>query len=481
MSAIQLTRGGGRTTYVQLTQRAAMRMAEARIRLSRWDWDEAILHSGLSMHADLDHALAHLGRTLIRLDGTGGRDGGLIGAHLLGHVERHSVAHPWDQPRPTGGPPGDISEAAVIIRSAADLWSTHHTPHGAPRSPEASRMRHPATLGAACREWRTLVALSENLANALAQGITTSRAHDAAVTAPRMTSMPAELTPPETTPAEATPAEGIPTGTMPAEAMPPEAEPAGTILTEAVTEPTTSAPGRPEPGTADSGARLLELPLARPGVRVGVPVLEELEDRLARLRHLAWTGAEGGQLPAATFLNLAVIGSALHTAVGARYRSAARSCSQGERALARAGQADDAARRWQEVATLVAPLRTPHPLAHPIQMERLAIEALIGRAATEGDDLPSAAAMHRIAHTFDEVATYNVLALTACERRGELMIRGSALPREALVRFPKLVEMRLQDRIVPVPDIVLALLCAAYRAISERRPLASPDVAPPAA
>ena len=45
------------------------------------------------------------------------------------------------------GPGAALAEAALLIRSAADLWATHHCADGRPRSPEASRMRHPSTLG----------------------------------------------------------------------------------------------------------------------------------------------------------------------------------------------------------------------------------------------------------------------------------------------------------------------------------------------
>ena len=98
-----------------------------------------------------------------------GRRRGGPDARLLRSLETVARPRDWSEPSPTDGPGADLAEAALLIRSAADLWATHHCADGRPRSPEASRMRHPSTLGAASREWRTLVALTATAAGALAE------------------------------------------------------------------------------------------------------------------------------------------------------------------------------------------------------------------------------------------------------------------------------------------------------------------------
>ena len=68
------------------------------------------------------------------------------------------------------------------------------------------------------------------------------------------------------------------------------------------------APTRGTPVAPVPPRGLLDLTVARPGIRRGQPPLEELSDRVARLRHLAWTLSEVGSAPATVHGNLAAIG-----------------------------------------------------------------------------------------------------------------------------------------------------------------------------
>ena len=132
---------------------------------------------------------------------------------------------------------------------------------------------------------------------------------------------------------------------------------------------------------------LLDLTVARPGVRRGRPALEELADRVARLRHLAWTLAEVGSAPATVHGNLAAIGIALHRAAASAHRSLAHGHPEGparDQHVEAAVRAEEAESRWREVASQVRALRTPHPGAHPIQIERLDIDRLLSRALPSG-------------------------------------------------------------------------------------------------
>ncbi|HYN57391.1 MAG TPA: hypothetical protein VES03_09355 [Motilibacterales bacterium] len=429
------------TTYAQLTERAARCIARARIDTV----SAAALGQGpnavdLAAHRDLADALVRLAVTLVRpLDGStpapakrrrGGPD-----SRLLRALE--SVAQPrsWSDPRPTDGPSAALDQAARLIRAAADLWATHHGADGRPRSPEASRMRHPSTLGAASREWRTLVELAAEAADASAE---TGRAD---------------------------------------------------ALPEPVLEALRSFP-RPRAqvsGPAGAGGAL-DLTVARPGIRPGQAPLTELADRVARLRHLAWTLSEVGSAPSTVHGNLAAIGIALHLAARRAHLSLAEQATNPTtrgRHLDAAWLAASAESQWLDIAGQVRALRTPHPSSHPIQIERLDIDRLLSRAAPSGIPLsrPKVAwALSRIAGSFAEVAAHNAVALRAAQDRGDLLLVGRAIPTDALPRRPDLLEARLTDQVIPAPTSVVATLESSYRAIArESGARLDPEISPPAA
>ena len=290
-------------------------------------------------------------------------------------------------------------------------------------------MRHPSTLGAASREWRTLVTLAATVAEALAENGRCAMLSEAEMAALR----------------------GFP---------------------------------RPRVDTRESAAPhgLLDLTVARPGIRRGRPVLEELADRVSRLRHLAWTLAEVGSAPATVHGNLAAIGIALNRAAAHAHRSLAHGAPLSEtRAhhLEAAVRAEEAESRWREIASQVRALRTPHPSAHPIQIERLDIDRLLSRAVPGGVPLarPEVGwSLSRIADSFSDVAAHNAAALRAAHDRGDLHLVGRAIPTEALPRRPDLLEARLTDQVIPAPTTVITRLESSYRAIArEPRSRASLD------
>lgn len=146
----------------------------------------------------------------------------------------------------------------------------------------------------------------------------------------------------------------------------------------------------------------------------------------------------------------------------------------------------DRANAWGDVARLVAPLRTPDPAGHPVQVERLDIQRLLRCITT--DEATAAApesawALDRAAESFDEIARSNLRAVRAAHSRGDLLLAGRAIPREALVRRPDLVRARLNDEIIPAPTSALRRVESAYRRLVQEPPvpIAMPDTSPPAA
>lgn len=430
------------TTYAQLTERAARGIALAHAVQAAPGWrtrrDPNAADIELDAHRDLAAALAHLGRALTRpLAGTAPRGStrrrGGPDAKLLRCLEAVASPRDWELPRPVTEPAVAVTDASVHIRAAADLWATHHTTDGQPRSPEAARMRHPSTLGAASRQWRLLVRL---LANALCShpDISTglSGAENAAVDTMRRI-----------------------TGTT---------RPAG------------------------ASRQLLELTVARPPIRCGQPALDELGDRVDRLLRLAWTLAETGSSPVVVHSNIAAIGVALNRAAGTAHRREAHrtrlSGARGRHASA-AALAENSESAWREVAEQLRDLRTPHRGGHPIQIERLEIDRLLTRAAADATGVARselAWALSRLAASFAEVAELNRRALHEGYERGDLLLLGRAIPTEELSRRPDLLQARLDGLVVPAPTAVVTRLESAYRTAAGDTSITQvPDISPPAA
>ncbi len=325
-------------------------------------------------------------------------------------------------------------------------------------------MRHPATLGAATRQWNHLVEL------AAAAGATVLEPADTPADTPTGT----VLGTPASTLART--ALSTPGSTAAAAAV------AITVAPPAALGPLAKAlPTLPPPGPVSDQPRhhedSLQITVARPGVRRGQGPLTELGDRVDRLRHLAWANAtpasttcESGT-PAIVLANLAAIGVALNSAAAqAHRRVAAGATGQTHAAHWRAAQEARAAELlWRDAADLVRCLRTPHPPTHPVQVERLDIHALLRRipARSTGAEAARAAwALTRVAQAYADVAGYNEGSLTRTHEQGDLMLLGRAIPTEALPRRSDLLAARLSDRIVPAPVLVVDRLVATYQAIA---------------
>ncbi len=434
----RLATASGTATFAHLTSRAGQRLGRAHLRTApAAPWVEGCPVRDTAALEDLLAALAHLGRTLLvpshretEASSPGRRRLGRE-YRILQSLEQLAVPRDWTAPRPADDIGRELDRAAFLIRSASDLWATHHSGDGHDRSPESSRMRHPATLGAATREWRILVVLASEIGEHL------------------------------------NPAHG-------------PNRPAWDALrsTAAMRTPVT-----------ELDRSMLTVTVARPMLRVGVHEPAELALRVERLRHLAWSLAEGGSAPATVHATMAAVARDVAQAAAATHESIARRTddpSARTRHMEAATRAGSDAAAWDDVAHLVVSLRSPHPMAHPIQIERLEIRRLLRRITTATEDEPhpeTAWALVGIAEGFAAIAEDCLRALTATHERGDLFVAGHGVPNDALIRRPDLVHARLHDRIVPVPSLTMRRLAAAYRqAARGATPAASePDASPPAA
>lgn len=428
------------TTYAQLTHRAARAIggASLAVLLDRYSAPRHDPPAEVAAVRDVAAALVHLG-TILRSSPAGstvgrrtagsGRD-----AVLIDDLRRVARARDWEAAHPGAGAAADLDRAATLIRAAADLWATHHRPDGGPRSPEAARMRHPSMRGAASRQWRCLVTLA---ADAAAVVSAEAQRHDRGID--------------------------------------------GLSEISGFPRPTAGNP-------ADPGARLLNVTVARPAVPAGQEPVVELAGRVERLRRRMWLFARTGDAPAAVHTNTALIATAVHGAAAAAHERAAIAGPAGasrRRHLQARADAQRGLDNWKHVAAHVRCLRTPHPVTHPIQVERLDIERLIGRVLpVRASPMPGQIAweLSRIARLFDEVATYCVQTIRLDHEHGQVLLVGRAIPTEALPRRPDLLHARLHDRVVVVPPISMNRLLMAYDVMTRSGPSGSaPPASPPAA
>lgn len=439
-----------RTTFSDLTSEAALRLSHALTDIaSPGAADDGITGpaddgitgpaAALVAHQDLTAALAHLGRTLTTPPGADASDGAdaasarragprRTDARLVRLLDQRGVRRDWASPHaPPGSATASLLTAGQLIRAAADLWATHHTPGGAPRSPQASRMRHPSMLGAATREWRELVLLAGAVAEALVgwmERVGNRHPHDDGREGPDRLAAVRDYPRP---------------------------------IARAVAA---GAPTR------------VDLTVARPGRIRGADPLAEVADRVERLHRFAWALAQSEEAPAPALVTIAAIGTLLSGAAATAHVRAAQGAQPGadrdeHRVAADCGRR--AERQWSVVASRVWPLRTPHPATTTLQIERLDLVRLLNKvlSSTDPQDLAmTAAALSRAVLRCGEVAELNLRALRAAHERGDVYLMGRALPAEALGRRPDLLQAKLADRPVPAPTAMVRRVEAAYRAVS---------------
>lgn len=420
------------TTFSDLTADAALQLRQAHpLTRPRLPLDGTALLDALTAHRDLSHGLATLGRALAT---TGARAsvGGPARARgatelLLRRIELRAAARPWDAGDPEGPCAGLLLGSARLIRAAADLWATHHTADGTPRSPEAGRMRHPSVLGAVWREWHALAGLAADVADDLD-------------------------------------------------------ETAGALNVAAGLRSAVAAYPRSPEGTAGTAPAAVRLPVAHPPLPASRQPLVELDARLGRLHTLAWDLAHRGRAPAHVLRILAAIGAAVS--------SAAAACGEGPGAQRTGGQrprtTPESARAgaWQAVVEALDPIQTLHESRTSLQLERLRIVRLLECVPT-GSPLrhDAAPSLSNMAEAYAQLATMNVRGLRRAHERGDVLVMGRAIPGNIIGRRRDLLHAKLLDTAVPAPTACIELLERRYDDVVTAIPSDSwhPSAGPPAA
>ncbi len=224
----------------------------------------------------------------------------------------------------------------------------------------------------------------------------------------------------------------------------------------------------------------MDLTVARPGPRRASDPVTAIHDRVDHLRRMAWWLARAGTAPSPILANTAAIGVAIARAAAREHRRAAThhgiADSQVAEHVDAAESADIAAERWAEVARQVADLRSAHPSATTIQVERVDIARLLdqaARTAPQPGEPPVADGLTAALRRYAEVAEHLSAATRAAHERGEVYLRGRALPTHFLGGNDDLIEAKLADRPVPVPTVLMHRLEGAYAGLQpagSRRP-----------
>ena len=426
----------GRATYGQLTAGASRSLAHARAMATQNQLpDERALADAAAAHADLVAALAHLGHTLHRPDQPQPRtpvgDSPARRAPrpraLLAQLDEAGQARDWEAPQPTTGCGLALSRAAQHARAAADLIATHHSPAGHARSPESTRLRHPAFLGAADREWRDLVGHTAELGTHLHTFGTQIGANPQMLTALR------------------------------------------------------NAPRPQTTSRARQTTEVLDVSVARPAVRTNAGPLVELSDLIAVTRHTAWTLAQHQAAPAQVHRNLAAIGVLINdTAYRLNRRSAGTEPPSGQ-AARRADGCAAAGDAWRTASERTASLRTP-TAGHTGNLERLRARDLLAQITNPRSDIDpgtAAADLATLAESFDQVAQWNAQALRAAHSRGEVLLAGRAIPNQLAADSLPLVAAKLADQPIPAPNHTIRALDRAYSLVGTSRQAAHDLVMPP--
>jgi hypothetical protein len=428
---------GEPTTFSRLTRSAATHLGEVLIALDtdgHQGHEHRDLLAGFHAHRHLTTMLGHLGGTLCQPLGTPAegsfpasrrsRGDVALAARLAAAGTLRDLEAPMPDP---GTAAAGLLSAARLIGAAADLWATHHDPTGRPRSPEASRLRHPATLGAATREWRELVVVAAAIADVLARSAPGVEGDD--------------------------------------------------LQRYAATYPQPAAVRRGHEGP-------VEVTVARPARTRPSDPLAAIEACVHALQLAAWRLATTGTAPVPVLMNLAVVGVMLNRAAALVAQRAACARPADPTLAAAAATARESALAWRRAAAAIAPLRSAHPATTAVQVDRLDLQRLLDQVTTgrlQPEAAETAGTLARLGQSYAEVAQHMAEALTQAQATGEVLLDGRALAHEALARHPELIDAKLRGWAVPSPTAPITRAEAALRAVADPSLRDASPAGPPAA
>lgn len=388
------------TTFSSLNAKAQQHLGAAATLLTSEDASEDA-NTLCAHHADLTDALADLGQTILGDRPVARRT---LDRRTIDVLRQGAVAAPWlDRPAAeVSSPSQHLAAAARAIRASSDLWATHHCALGRPRSPEASRLRHPSVLGTAIRHWRELVCASHDIARHLAD--------------------------------------------------------LDTFEDEIAAEVRSFLSSYPRPHTSVQAVPDLPLALARPPRQLSIDPFVAVSQQVDRIHRHVWGLADAQLITAAVLMNVAAIGMQL-TRAWAQVEEP--DSPEPQNAL---GLWAEASAQLTVVRT-PDPARTVLQVER-LELARLLerCESSTGRWPHRARE-DKAVALREACSEYERVAAICAKAVRHLSRSGDLYVTGNSLPGELISRRPDLIAHKLSDTVLPAPPLVARRLEATLHRI----------------
>ena len=428
--------------YGDLLDMASDSLAQARTELYRSPFaSQAQARATVAAHRDL---LAALGEQLRRLyrpqlslnDGlhssTSLRDGAAMA--LLAELQVVGKPADWDLKAGfTEGAAASLARASREVRAAADVIATHVDIAGTPRTPDARRLFDPNVRGDAVLALARLSVDAGRLRESLEL-----RLHELA--------------------------QQQPVRTLPSV---PDTE-ALVEIAEGVLIASRDAPSSDSPG-------LLPLGLARPPLRRD-HAADELSDRIARLRRVAWELPDRDHVGVATLSDYAALGVITHAHAIATLTSVAPEDGVPREQVLEPYR--HAHRQWLSIRQQLLPMRTATPAMQGVRADLLAVKRILeviapipaaaspSRSVVEPDSATVEAVLDAT-RPMPEIAGWNGKVIDRLAANDELMIRARALPGDELSERAEFAAISLANGYVPTPGLVVDDLGRAYRLAGE--------------
>ncbi len=218
-----------------------------------------------------------------------------------------------------------------------------------------------------------------------------------------------------------------------------------------------------DPAGSDDAARthLADLPQTWTPIRTDDPV-QELGDRLRRVRHAVYRAATEPHEALATLRDVTTIGIAIHAHTAAFHGA---NPTQGPEPAAGAhgtGALILRGRAWQALHRQVSHFITLTPPTASVRDDLLALSQLLPRLAPLGSPTNTArladprareigAALNGAIAIMADIADHGAAPFNHLERTGGLHMRARDLPRDLVTDDPALAEAHLNDAIVRAP------------------------------
>jgi len=207
----------------------------------------------------------------------------------------------------------------------------------------------------------------------------------------------------------------------------------------------------------DSGVASHELwgmPLARPDVRLGDPLIE-FADRVARLRCVAWQLTRMRSVGVQTLQCYAALGTIVCEHLRQELPEA------DPRLIGEVRRRGDA---WRRVQLRLQPIRSAAVGIPGISADVVAVRHALTRLGEEPVPRPGVAKVQRgVVEALDQIAGWNDRVVSRLDSTGQLLMPARLLPGDDVTDVPNLARAKLAGELIPAPPYYLRGLRSGYK------------------